>query len=132
MIPRWRMLSRNCMRPTPSSPKGGFCTHNPLLARPPAIPNDWIVAPVPALLSGVPRPFAPAGKGLCVQKPPLGDDGVGRMQFLLSMRQRGIMDAAVLRALDEVPREHFVEGALAERAYADQALPIDCGQTISQ
>jgi len=67
-----------------------------------------------------------------VQKPPLGDDGVGRMQFLLSMRQRGIMDAAVLRALDEVPREHFVEEALAERAYADQALPIDCGQTISQ
>src|SRR2546430_2607311 len=54
------------------------------------------------------------------------------MQFLLSMRQRGIMDAAVLRALDEVPREHFVEEALAERAYADQALPIDCGQTISQ
>jgi protein-L-isoaspartate(D-aspartate) O-methyltransferase len=67
-----------------------------------------------------------------VQKPPLGDDGVGRMQFLLSMRQRGIMDAAVLRALDEVPREHFVEEAMAERAYADQALPIDCGQTISQ
>src|SRR5437762_13610939 len=54
------------------------------------------------------------------------------MQFLLNMRQRGIMDAAVLRALDEVPREHFVEEALAERAYADQALPIDCGQTISQ
>ena len=67
-----------------------------------------------------------------MQKPPLGDDGVGRMQFLLSMRQCGIMDAAVLRALDEVPREHFVEEALAERAYADQALPIDCGQTISQ
>ena len=67
-----------------------------------------------------------------MQKPPLGDDGVGRMQFLLSMRQRGIMDAAVLRALDEVPREHFVEEAMAERAYADQALPIDCGQTISQ
>ena len=67
-----------------------------------------------------------------MQKPPLGDDGVGRMQFLLSMRQRGIMDAAVLRALDEVPREHFVQEALAERAYADQALPIDCGQTISQ
>src|SRR5204862_3864014 len=60
------------------------------------------------------------------------DAGVARMQFLLHMRQRGIMDAAVLRALDEVPREHFVEGALAERAYADQALPIDCGQTISQ
>jgi protein-L-isoaspartate(D-aspartate) O-methyltransferase len=67
-----------------------------------------------------------------VQKPSAGDDGVGRMQFLLSLRQRGIMDAAVLRALDEVPREHFVEGPSAGRAYADQALPIDCGQTISQ
>src|SRR5437763_10150175 len=54
------------------------------------------------------------------------------MQFLLSLRQRGIMDAAVLRALDEVPREYFVENRLAERAYADQALPIACGQTISQ
>ena len=67
-----------------------------------------------------------------MQKPPPGDDSVGRMQFLLSLRQRGIMDAAVLRALDEVPREYFVEGPFAERAYADQALPINCGQTISQ
>ena len=51
---------------------------------------------------------------------------------MLNLRQRGIMDPAVLRALDEVPREHFLEDQLAERAYADQALPIDCGQTISQ
>ena len=61
-----------------------------------------------------------------------GDDSVGRMQFLLMLRRRGITDAAVLRALDEVPREHFVADGLAERAYADQALPIACGQTISQ
>jgi protein-L-isoaspartate(D-aspartate) O-methyltransferase len=54
------------------------------------------------------------------------------MQFLLMLRRRGIMDAAVLRALDEVPREHFVEGGFADSAYADQALPIACGQTISQ
>jgi len=67
-----------------------------------------------------------------VQKPSAGDDSVGRMQFLLSLRQRGIMDAAVLRALDEVPREHFVEGPDTANAYADQALPISCGQTISQ
>jgi protein-L-isoaspartate(D-aspartate) O-methyltransferase len=67
-----------------------------------------------------------------VQKPPAGDDSVGRMQFLLSLRKRGIMDAAVLRALDEVPREHFVEGPFVDSAYADQALPINCGQTISQ
>jgi protein-L-isoaspartate(D-aspartate) O-methyltransferase len=60
------------------------------------------------------------------------DDGEGRMEFLLSLRRRGIGDAAVLRAMDEVPREQFVEDAYADAAYADQALPISCGQTISQ
>ena len=63
---------------------------------------------------------------------PINEDGIGRMQFLLSMRRRGITDAAVLRALDEVPREHFVDVGFADAAYADQALPIPCGQTISQ
>lgn len=56
----------------------------------------------------------------------------GRMQFLLRLRRRGIMDQAVLRAMDEVPRERFVEAVFAGQAYADQALPIACGQTISQ
>jgi len=67
-----------------------------------------------------------------VVKQPVGDDSVGRMQFLLTMRRRGIGDAAVLRALDEVPREHFVGHEFQGAAYADQALPIACGQTISQ
>jgi protein-L-isoaspartate(D-aspartate) O-methyltransferase len=67
-----------------------------------------------------------------VSQPPAADEGVGRMQFLLMLRRRGITDAAVLRALDEVPREHFVDGDLAGVAYADRALPIACGQTISQ
>ena len=67
-----------------------------------------------------------------MRKQPAGDDGVGRMQFLLDLRQRGITDVAVLRALDEVPREHFVESRFADAAYADRALPIACGQTISQ
>jgi protein-L-isoaspartate(D-aspartate) O-methyltransferase len=61
-----------------------------------------------------------------------GDDNVGRMQFLLALRKRGINDAAVLRAMDQVPREHFVESSFTDSAYADQALPIACGQTISQ
>jgi protein-L-isoaspartate(D-aspartate) O-methyltransferase len=60
------------------------------------------------------------------------DDRVGRMEFMLTLRQRGIMNPAVLRAMDEVPREHFVDNAFIEQAYADQALPISCGQTISQ
>jgi len=54
------------------------------------------------------------------------------MEFLLNLRRRGIGDQAVLRALDEVPREHFVERDFATDAYADHALPIACGQTISQ
>jgi protein-L-isoaspartate(D-aspartate) O-methyltransferase len=55
-----------------------------------------------------------------------------RMQFLLTMRRRGIHDLRVLRALELVPREHFLDPEQAEYAYADQALPIECGQTISQ
>jgi len=54
------------------------------------------------------------------------------MEFLLSLRRRGISSAAVLKAMDEVPREWFVEAVHADCAYADQALPISCGQTISQ
>jgi protein-L-isoaspartate(D-aspartate) O-methyltransferase len=67
-----------------------------------------------------------------VARQPVSDDSVGRMQFLLMLRRRGITDAAVLRALDEVPREHFVETRDVEAAHADRALPIACGQTISQ
>src|SRR5262249_47076222 len=67
-----------------------------------------------------------------VAKLPPADDNIGRMEFLLSLRRRGISNAAVLRAMDEVPRERFVEAVHADCAYADQALPISCGQTISQ
>jgi len=67
-----------------------------------------------------------------VAKHPSGDDSVGRMQFLLTLRRRGIGDANVLRAMDEVPREYFVGQEFGEAAYADRALPIACGQTISQ
>jgi protein-L-isoaspartate(D-aspartate) O-methyltransferase len=54
------------------------------------------------------------------------------MEFMLTLRRRGIGDQAVLRAMDQVPREHFVETRFADSAYADRALPIACGQTISQ
>jgi protein-L-isoaspartate(D-aspartate) O-methyltransferase len=54
------------------------------------------------------------------------------MEFLLTLRRRGISDKAVLRAMDEVPRDRFVEPSFTNNAYADQALPIACGQTISQ
>ncbi|MGE3149547.1 MAG: protein-L-isoaspartate(D-aspartate) O-methyltransferase [Pseudorhodoplanes sp.] len=62
----------------------------------------------------------------------LPDPSVGRMEFMLSLRRRGISDQEVLRAMDEVPREHFVSTDQAASAYADHAMPIACGQTISQ
>jgi protein-L-isoaspartate(D-aspartate) O-methyltransferase len=63
---------------------------------------------------------------------PQHDQDAGRMEFLLNLRRRGIGDQAVLRAMDEVPRAQFVETEFAWQAYADHALPIACGQTISQ
>jgi len=54
------------------------------------------------------------------------------MMFQLNLRRRGISDQAVLRALEEVPREAFVGEADRADAYRDSALGIACGQTISQ
>ena len=45
---------------------------------------------------------------------------------------RGISDARVLAAMSRVPRERFVPPEERAAAYADRALPIACGQTISQ
>ena len=55
-----------------------------------------------------------------------------KMIFQLTLRRRGISDQAVLRAMEEVPREAFVEEADRADAYRDSALGISCGQTISQ
>ena len=48
------------------------------------------------------------------------------------LRRRGIADERVLAAMEEVPREEFVPERYRRRAYADSALPIGEGQTISQ
>jgi protein-L-isoaspartate(D-aspartate) O-methyltransferase len=55
-----------------------------------------------------------------------------RLQLLQSLRSQGISDERVLEAIGHVPREVFVESFFADDAYVDQALPIPCGQTISQ
>jgi protein-L-isoaspartate(D-aspartate) O-methyltransferase len=55
-----------------------------------------------------------------------------KMMFQLSLRRRGISDQAVLRTMEDVPRELFVEPADRGDAYRDTALGIACGQTISQ
>jgi len=48
------------------------------------------------------------------------------------IRARGITNPRVLEAMTTVPRERFVRTCDQRDALADRALPIDCGQTISQ
>ncbi|MBY6134758.1 protein-L-isoaspartate(D-aspartate) O-methyltransferase [Nocardioides marinus] len=61
-----------------------------------------------------------------------GPDAETKMQFLYSVRSRGVTDASVLEAMEEIDRGLFLRGLFAERAYEDVPLPIACGQTISQ
>lgn len=55
-----------------------------------------------------------------------------KMMFQLTLRRRGISDQAVLRTMEEIPREAFVTEHDRADAYRDSALGIECGQTISQ
>jgi len=48
------------------------------------------------------------------------------------LRRRGLRDERVLQAMTMLPRHEFVPPALLDEAYDDRALPIGCGQTISQ
>jgi protein-L-isoaspartate(D-aspartate) O-methyltransferase len=48
------------------------------------------------------------------------------------LRARGIADERVLRAMASLPRERFIPEDRRRIAYADEALPIPAGQTISQ
>jgi protein-L-isoaspartate(D-aspartate) O-methyltransferase len=55
-----------------------------------------------------------------------------QMQFLYTLRSKGVTDARVLTAMEQIDRGLFVKGLFADRAYEDMPLPISCGQTISQ
>src|SRR4029077_15662563 len=55
-----------------------------------------------------------------------------KMMFQLSLRRRGISDLTILRTMEEVPRELFVEAHDPAFAYRDSALGIACGKPISQ
>jgi len=48
------------------------------------------------------------------------------------LKAQGVTDAAVLNAIATTPRDLFTPELFQERAFEDQALPIACGQTISQ
>jgi protein-L-isoaspartate(D-aspartate) O-methyltransferase len=58
--------------------------------------------------------------------------GAQRQQLIASLRKAGLQDEPVLTAIATIPREFFVDEAQRDMAYADRALPIGMGQTISQ
>lgn len=61
------------------------------------------------------------------------DPASARKQMVeAKIARRGVRDRRVLEAMRGVPREAFVEPGFEEFAYADGALPISEGQTISQ
>ena len=53
-------------------------------------------------------------------------------KLIMGLRSQGVSDPAVLGAIEKTPRDLFTEDLFKERAWEDQALPIACGQTISQ
>src|ERR1035437_1210873 len=55
-----------------------------------------------------------------------------RKKLVAELRQKGISDEEVLRAIDTVPRHLFMDPAFLSHAYVDKAFPITSGQTISQ
>ena len=86
------------------------------------------------LLPGIRRPYRKKCY-FCRRKNNMEDslkNQGARQRLVRELQRKGISDAAVLEAFRKVPRHFFVPDFLAERAYDNQALPIACGQTISQ
>ncbi|HET7358895.1 MAG TPA: protein-L-isoaspartate(D-aspartate) O-methyltransferase [Rhodanobacteraceae bacterium] len=69
-------------------------------------------------------PSALRGEGMTSQR--------ARDRLIVRLREEGIRDLRVLEAIRRLPRHHFIDEALAPRAYENTALPIGHGQTISQ
>ncbi len=57
---------------------------------------------------------------------------LGPINLIMQLRKHGIHDMRVLRAMELIARDKFVDAAFLDQAYDDNALPIACGQTISQ
>ncbi|HEU0136693.1 MAG TPA: protein-L-isoaspartate(D-aspartate) O-methyltransferase [Flavobacterium sp.] len=55
-----------------------------------------------------------------------------RNHLVSVLKQKGITDENVLRAIGKIPRHLFLDSGFSEYAYQDKAFPIGAGQTISQ
>jgi len=60
------------------------------------------------------------------------DGEARRVRLIMGLRSQGITDPKLLRVMEQTPRDLFTPDLFQERAWEDSALPIACGQTISQ
>ena len=56
----------------------------------------------------------------------------GKFELLLDLKQKGVSDIKVLNIIEHIDRSLFIDNNLKEKSNLNVALPIDCGQTISQ
>ncbi|WP_085315040.1 protein-L-isoaspartate(D-aspartate) O-methyltransferase [Derxia lacustris] len=112
--------------PAPAPVRPGIAP--PARPAPPTRPAGHPIAQASAVGMAPPlaaqRPTGPRGTGDSMQ--------ARRERLVRDLAARGLQDAAVLGALRSIPRDAFVDAALASRAYDDSALPIGHEQTISQ
>ena len=55
-----------------------------------------------------------------------------KVNLILNLRKNGISDSKILRAIEDIDRSFFIDSGLSDKSNLNTALPIDCGQTISQ
>ncbi len=60
------------------------------------------------------------------------NDDHHKARLIMALRSQGIRDQRVLEAMEAIPRDMFVPDTFHDKAWDDMALPISCGQTISQ
>ena len=65
-------------------------------------------------------------------KPAQEDGATDMARLVLGLRSKGVIDPAVLKAIETTPRDLFTPDLFKARSFEDSALPIACGQTISQ
>lgn len=63
---------------------------------------------------------------------PMDEIDQAKIELIMTLRRQGIRDKRVLNAIERIPRETFINTSFRKQAYEDHALPIECGQTISQ
>ncbi|MBT7504732.1 MAG: protein-L-isoaspartate O-methyltransferase, partial [Rhodospirillales bacterium] len=62
----------------------------------------------------------------------MSDSDTAKARLILEVRQGGVTDDTVLRAMESIPRPLFVPQAFQERSFENVALPIGRHQTVSQ